>query len=124
MNKVRVPLFKSPGKSVVVDLDGSGATLGKNLYDSSGHVITLKSLLAMLTVSSTGSGVSQALGSTDDLEEGKYNLYFKNSRVMHTPTYTDIDFTVPTNQQILWSVPIELGANADLIIDGDLVGVA
>lgn len=40
------------------------------------------------------------------------------------PTYTDTDFTIPVNQQILYSVPIELGPNADLIIDGDLVGVS
>lgn len=249
MTKARVPLYKTPGKSVVIDTDGTGATLGKNLYNSNGNLLTLSELKSLLGVGGSQSvEVSGSLGSTDDLKEGVYNLYFTTQRVLTVmnatdgalarldsvdlstgevtnkiaanleygvvgsgvsieslkpatinadntdteiqavasdssnvslvfdavaktltpdllptavvagtyggassvpqisvdsngrvtkvlavasgaaaqlvPTYTDVDFTVPVNTQMLWAAPIDLGANADLIIDGDLVGVS
>jgi hypothetical protein len=75
MTKASVPVFRNMLKSVVVDTEATkGAQVGINLLDPSGKLVNWSDILNPKTT--TGS----TLNSTDDLQEGQWNLYFTNKR--------------------------------------------
>lgn len=74
-----VQLFRNESKSVRVDTTATnGAVIGTNLWDASGNLITQAQWNALSSPSSTGS--SSFSGTTDDVDEGQYNLYFTDRR--------------------------------------------
>lgn len=74
--KVRVPVFGTVGKSVVIDLDPK-AIFGKNVYASDGKtLVNLADLLGGTTVQ--GSDVE----TSDDVDEGIFNLFFTDARAV------------------------------------------
>lgn len=75
MKNVKVPLFGNPGKSATLDaLATEGAIVGVNLRRQNGALVTD----ADFGGGSTGNAPD--LGTTDDLDEGGYNLYFTDRR--------------------------------------------
>ncbi|MGE7136046.1 hypothetical protein ACQKIE_00235 [Luteibacter sp. NPDC031894] len=77
MKNVKVPLFGNPGKSATIDAEATnGATVGKNLFNSDGSLVTA----AQLSGGTAAPNASSDLGTSDDLDEGGYNLYFTDRR--------------------------------------------
>lgn len=75
-----------------------------------------------------GRRTHEATATTTHLPEGD-NLYFTEERARDAaggfvPTFTNSIFTVPVNTQALFVLPIELGAEGGLVIDGALVEVS
>jgi len=79
MSIVSVPLFGNPMKQVKLDSKATeGAVVGVNLFAADGTVYTLDQILNSKV---TTSGITNLSGFTsDDLQEGQFNLYFTNRR--------------------------------------------
>lgn len=76
--KASVPLFRNMLKSVTVETAATvGAQIGVNLLMPDGTVGTLAQLQKLFG-STASSGTS--INTTDDLQEGQWNLYFTNRR--------------------------------------------
>lgn len=77
MTKRRVPLFKtSPVKSVLIDPAATeGAVVGVNLRWEDGTLVQRDELTG-----GNGAQPSSDGGTTDGVEEGRYNLYFTDER--------------------------------------------
>lgn len=73
--KVRVPVFGTVGRSVVIDLNPR-AIFGQNIYDADGKLVDLGDLL------SGADSAGPTLDTSDDLDEGAYNLYFTDTRAV------------------------------------------
>jgi len=95
MKNVKVPLFGNPGKSATIDAEATnGATVGKNLFNPDGSLVTP----AQLSGGTVPPGSTNDLGTSDDLDEGSYNLYFTERRAQDAvgvilADTSDIDFT-------------------------------
>lgn len=75
----RVPIYGNAAKAVTVNLDATvGAQIGTNLLMPDGTIATTAKLQALLAPPA-GNG-SAAISTTDDLEEGAWNLYFTKRR--------------------------------------------
>lgn len=71
--RIKVPLFGTPSKYAMLDREATnGAQFGVNLLDPSGSLVKWP-----IAVASTG---SDSIGTTDDLEEGQFNLWFTPRR--------------------------------------------
>ena len=76
MKTVRVQLYGITGKYVVVNSEATaGATVGDNLKWPDGSTVTVDQLKAITSPPS-----SQDIGTSDDVLEGQYNLYFTGKR--------------------------------------------
>lgn len=77
-NRVQVTKYRVSNQAVTVDTNATqGAQIGVNLWDASGKLITQ----AMWNVlGSGGSSSGSFTGTTDDVNEGQWNLYFTNRR--------------------------------------------
>jgi hypothetical protein len=120
MRNVRVPLFGNVAKSVTVDADATdGATIGVNLRKPDGTLVTLDELGGGSTAPPND------LTTTDDLDEGGYNLYFTNKRAQDAVggilvDSSSIDFTYDTAAPSITATLKDL-PNSGL---GGLVGIA
>lgn len=77
MKNVKVPLFGNPGKSATIDAEATnGAVVGKNLFNADGSLVNA----SQLSGGSSAPVSSNDLGTSDDLDEGSYNLYFTGRR--------------------------------------------
>lgn len=79
MPKVRVPVFRtSPPQTVLVEAGATvGARIGTDLLMPDGSLATTAKLQTLFGATPSDSG---NLGTTDDLEEGAWNLYFTSRR--------------------------------------------
>jgi hypothetical protein len=97
MKTARVQIYGMTGKYVVVDTDATdGATVGVNLFWPDGSKVTEAQLRS--AISGAGSSPASAAGTSDEVDEGQYNLYFTVKRAQDAVggilTDTDtIDFT-------------------------------
>lgn len=74
----RVPVYGNESKAVHVEPGATkGATVGTNLYGPDGSLVKWADIL---NAPSTPSSSSNIAGTTDDLDEGSFNLYFTNKR--------------------------------------------
>lgn len=75
--RFKVPLYGNLAKSCEVTPEATiGAQVGVNLLDPNGNVVKWSDILNAPT-SATG---SSSASTTDDLDEGSFNLYFTNER--------------------------------------------
>jgi hypothetical protein len=76
---VRVPIHRtSPTQTVQVEAGATvGATFGVNLLMPDGTLATTAKLAALF---GTGTPADSSINTTDDLEEGQWNLWFTNRR--------------------------------------------
>lgn len=92
MKSARVQLFGFTGKYATVNLDATeGATVGLNLRWADGTLVTEQELRG-------SSSESPDLSTTDDLDEGRYNLFFTDRRAQDAvgailADSSDIDFS-------------------------------
>lgn len=78
-NRVQVQSYRVSNKPVTVDVSATnGAAIGTNLWDADGNLITQAQWNALSAGKS--SSTSTFSGTTDDVNEGQYNLYFTNRR--------------------------------------------
>lgn len=76
MGKTKVPVYGTVGKSVQINPNATdGATVGTNLFDPSGNLVRWDQIL-----NPSAQGTGQTIDSTDDVDEGSYNLYFTIER--------------------------------------------
>lgn len=76
----RVPLFGNMAKSVLVyPGDNAGATIGTDLFYADGTLVHLADIVNAPATTGGGADIS----TTDDLNEGAYNLYFTDARAQH-----------------------------------------
>src|SRR5580692_10030407 len=76
--KQRVALFQKLGGSATIDVGATnGAQVGVNLYDPNGDLVQWSSILNVTSSSSSSTG---SITTTDELDEGEYNLYFTDLR--------------------------------------------
>lgn len=74
----RVPVYGNESKAVHVEPGATkGATVGTNLYGPDGSLVKWSDIL---NAPSTPASSSSVTGTTDDLDEGSFNLYFTNKR--------------------------------------------
>lgn len=74
----RVPVYGNESKAVHVEPGATkGATVGTNLYGPDGSVVKWSDIV---NVPASSHSASSSLATTDDLDEGSYNLYFTNKR--------------------------------------------
>ncbi|HKV00991.1 MAG TPA: hypothetical protein VJQ26_02635, partial [Ktedonobacteraceae bacterium] len=74
---VQVQKYRVSNQPVTVDTNATqGAQIGVNLWDGSGKLITQAAWNAL----SSGSSSATFSGTTDDVNEGQWNLYFTNRR--------------------------------------------
>jgi len=79
MSIVSVPLHGNLQKKVKLNSKATeGAVLGVNLFDASGNVYTIDQILNSKAIASSVGGLSNF--TTDDLQEGSYNLWFTDRR--------------------------------------------
>lgn len=77
--RVQVQSYRVSNKPVTVDVSATnGAVIGTNLWDANGNLITQAEWNALGTAKS--SSTSTFSGTTDDVNEGQYNLYFTDRR--------------------------------------------
>ena len=126
----KIPMFRNVAKAVTVNLDATnGATLGVNLFAADGKTLLTLASLGAPTTSPGVTGGSTAAPSvsgetTDDLQEGQFNLYFTNARAaaaapiqsLAEGTNVTIDNTDPQNPVISASG----GSGAFPIVTGDV----
>lgn len=75
---VKVPLYGSPVRAVQLDERATeGARIGTNLLMPDGTLATAAKLQKLIGATPSG---SSDLGTTDDLDEGAWNLYFTKRR--------------------------------------------
>jgi len=81
MGLSRVIVYGNQSKSVRVE-DGAtkGAQVGVNLLGPDGALVKWSDILNAATATTGSSGGSASLTTTDDLDEGAFNLYFTNQR--------------------------------------------
>jgi hypothetical protein len=83
----KVAVYRNHAKSVQVNSAATdGAQIGQNLYDPNGNVISEEQWDALINASSGTAepgNVALANYTTDDLDEGIYNLYFTNLRAQN-----------------------------------------
>lgn len=122
MKTARVQLYGLTGKYAVVNLDATeGAIVGVNLRKPDGSLVTL----AELGGGAAPDSDDEALTTSDDLDEGGYNLYFTDERARDAVggilvDSESIDFTYdPTTPSITASLK-DLGNSGS----GDLVGIS
>lgn len=78
-NRVQVVKYRVSNQAVTVDTNATeGAQIGVNLWDAAGNLITQAVWNSLVEKSGTGS--TAFTGTTDDVNEGQYNLYFTNRR--------------------------------------------
>lgn len=78
MKTARVQLYGITGKHVVVNTDATaGATVGSDLKWPDGSTVTEAQLRA---ASAPSGGSSSDISTSDDLDEGQYNIYFTQQR--------------------------------------------
>jgi hypothetical protein len=83
-NRVQVQKYRVSNQPYTVDLAATdGAVIGTNLWDSEGNLITQAQWNALLSGTSASPSVNLANATTDDLDEGEYNLYFTNLRAQN-----------------------------------------
>ncbi|NII54413.1 hypothetical protein [Luteibacter sp. SG786] len=118
MKNVKVPLFGNPGKSATIDAEATnGATVGKNLFNADGSLVTTAQLSGGASTTSSGSD----LGTSDDLDEGSYNLYFTARRAQDAVgsilvDSVDVDFSYDPGVSIsaaLTSTGVDSGTYGD-----------
>ncbi|MDQ7996049.1 MAG: hypothetical protein AAGC76_09360 [Luteibacter sp.] len=88
MRNARVQLFGLTAKYATVDLDANqGSTVGKDLKWPDGSVVT------EADIRSGGTTTSQSSSVTDQIDEGRYNLYFTDERAQAAvrPLFNRID---------------------------------
>lgn len=81
--KVKVPIYgTAPAKATYVEQGATvGAQIGVNLLMPSGKVGTLAQLQALFGSSTTGdTNTSNTINTTDDLDEGRWHLWFTERR--------------------------------------------
>jgi hypothetical protein len=86
VNNAIVQVARAQHKTAQVNTSATdGAQIGINLYDQNGNVITASQWNALLTAASGSSNANISLSSftTDDLDEGAFNLYFTNLRAQN-----------------------------------------
>lgn len=121
MKNVRVPLFGNPGKSATIDAEATnGATVGTNLFNADGSLVTA----SQLSGGSSSPPTSIDLGTSDDLDEGSFNLYFTAKRAQDavgsilTDTAT-IDFSYDDVAHTITADLKDLASS----VSGSLVGI-
>lgn len=77
MTKASVPMFRNMLKSITVDTEATkGAQVGVNLLAPDGSLVKWSDILNVSTTPAS----SLSNNTTDDLDEGQFNLYFTNRR--------------------------------------------
>lgn len=111
MSKIRVPVYQTVGKSVRVNPDATkGATLGTDLLDANGNVLTKETLAELLGVTETPA-IAQAVTPANDTE-----------RKIKTADTTYDSETLLTDDGHL--VGFELEADTWYTINGYLEGIS
>ncbi|MEO9079608.1 MAG: hypothetical protein ABI268_09885 [Rhodanobacter sp.] len=76
----KVPMFRNVAKSVTVNLDATnGAQIGLNVLAPDGSLVKWTDILNVSATTSTGTPAT----TTDDLNEGQFNLYFTTIRAQN-----------------------------------------
>jgi hypothetical protein len=79
--RVQVQKWRVDNQAYTVDLNATqGAQIGVNLFDAAGNVITQAQWNALTNQTSS---INLGNFTTDDLDEGEYNLYFTNLRAQN-----------------------------------------
>lgn len=77
MTIVKVPLYGNLSKAALMEAGATkGAQVGVNLTDPDGNVVQWNDILNVTQSSAQGSSIT----TTDDLDEGAFNLYFTDER--------------------------------------------
>lgn len=78
-NRVQVVKYRVSNQAVMVDTNATeGAQIGVNLWDAEGNLITQAVWNSL--VEKSGTSATTFTGTTDNVNEGQYNLYFTNRR--------------------------------------------
>ncbi len=78
-NRVQVQKYRVSNQAVSVDTNATqGAQFGVNIWDPSGNLVAWP-----LATSTPSTGESNFDGTTDDVDEGQFNLYFTNLRAQN-----------------------------------------
>ena len=78
-NRVQVQKYRVSNQAVSVDTNATqGAQFGVNIWDPSGNLVAWP-----LATSTPSAGESNFDGTTDDVDEGQFNLYFTNLRAQN-----------------------------------------